>query len=170
MKITRAQLDDAHIFLKARQDAAAWLAQRGIDQWSSAWPDEDGMRTDIEKSISAGTAWIARINNELAATFVLDTWANPDLWTPDEAAEPAMYIHRLIVNREYAGRGIGARILDWCSETAAKHGARLLRLDAWTTNPALHEYYLNQGFTHVRTLALEHNPSGWLAQRPVSQR
>jgi hypothetical protein len=37
----------------------------------------------------------------------------------------------------------------------------------WTTNERLQHYYLREGFTHVRTVVLAHNPSGALFQRPA---
>jgi len=40
-----------------------------------------------------------------------------------------------------------------------------LRLDAWTTNPALHNYYRRRGFQHVRTVASR--ISGACFQRPA---
>jgi hypothetical protein len=40
-------------------------------------------------------------------------------------------------------------------------------VDVWTTNERLQHYYLRQGFTHVRTVVLPHNPSGALFQRPA---
>jgi hypothetical protein len=40
-------------------------------------------------------------------------------------------------------------------------------VDVWTANERLQHYYLRQGFTHVRTVVLAHNPSGALFQRPA---
>ncbi|MEU3710467.1 GNAT family N-acetyltransferase [Streptomyces catenulae] len=105
-----------------------------------------------------------------AATVTLDRVIDPelwDLWTPEERADPALYVHKLTVDRRYAGSGLGGRILDWAGDRAARQGARWLRLDAWTTNAGLHRYYLRQGFQHVRTTADPDEVSGWLAQRPA---
>lgn len=52
-----------------------------------------------------------------------------------------------------------------------KHsGTRWLRIDVWTTNPALQRYYQGQGFRHVRTLANTDYPSGALFQRLAEHR
>jgi hypothetical protein len=71
------------------------------------------------------------------------------------------------VARSHAGQGLGAELLDWAGTRATETGALWLRLDAWTTNHELQRYYLGQGFEHVRTVALSHNPSGTLFQRPA---
>jgi hypothetical protein len=41
-----------------------------------------------------------------------------------------------------------------------------LRLDVWRDNARLQNYYLAEGFEHVRTEAPSHRLSGWMAQRP----
>jgi GNAT superfamily N-acetyltransferase len=140
---------------------------RGIDQWSSPWPVQGSDGRGALRNIRAGETFIAWDAGTPAATITVDRWANPDLWTPVEAAEPALYAHKLTVARAYAGRGLGAELLDWAGTRAADSRARWLRLDVWTTNHKLQRHYLEQGFTHVRTVVLSHNPSGALFQRPA---
>lgn len=156
--------------LAMRDEAAAWLAARGSDQWSAPWPDAEQMTAGVRRAVDAGDVWVVQDGDDLVATLTLDTWANPDLWTTAEANEPARYVHRLIVRRRTAGTGLGAELLNWCGDHAARAGARWLRLDAWTTNRDLQQYYLDHGFTHVRTRRLAHNPSGALFQRPARKR
>ncbi|MGP9023179.1 GNAT family N-acetyltransferase (plasmid) [Streptomyces sp. BR1] len=163
MIVVPAELADLPRLLKFRTDSAAWLTKRGIDQWSKPFP-----ANHITASIRQGEVFIVKEDSraDAAATVTLDRDADPRLWTPDERAEDAMYVHKLSVDRRYAGADLGGRILDWCGERALKAGAQWLRLDAWTTNPRLHAYYLAHGFTHVRTSADPEVVSGWAAQRP----
>jgi GNAT superfamily N-acetyltransferase len=165
--IRRATPPEAPELLAMRDEAAAWLTARGHDQWAEPWPDAERMAAGVHQSVAAGDVWVVSDHTGLVATLTLDTWPNPDLWTPHEANEPARYLHRLIVRRRAAGAGLGAELLDWCGTRAAHAGARWLRLDTWTTNRALQRYYLDHGFTHVRTRPLPHNPSGALFQRPA---
>lgn len=169
MLIRPAVPDEVSNVLAMRDEAAAWLATRGSDQWSAPWPDVERMTAGVRRAVDAGDVWVVQDGDDLVATLTLDTWANPDLWTPDEAAEPARYVHRLIVRRQATTTGLGAELLDWCGDHTARAGALWLRLDAWTTNRDLQRYYLNHGFTHVRTRQLAHNPSGALFQRPTQR-
>ncbi|MGW2331674.1 GNAT family N-acetyltransferase [Streptomyces sp. NPDC001700] len=164
MIITRAEEADIDRLLRFRTDSAAWLAPKGIDQWSKPFPAEH-----ILSSIRAGEVFLIKESMEAdaAATVTLDQDADIRLWTPEERSEAARYVHKLTVDRSHAGTGLGARILDWAGDRAAREGAQLLRLDAWTTNPQLHNYYLNQGFEHVRTSQDPSVVSGWAAQRPA---
>ena len=51
------------------------------------------------------------------------------------------------------------------SGRAYDSGLTWLRLNAWTTNPALHRFYRSRGFQHVRTVATR--ISGARFQRPA---
>ncbi len=164
MIITPAEEADLPRLLKFRTDAAEWLRERGTDQWAKPFPAEHMLA-----SVCRGEVFMIREtpHSDAAATITLDRDADPRLWTPQEISEPAMYVHKLAVDRAYAGTGLGGVLLDWAGDQAARQGVTWLRLDAWTTNVRLQAYYLEQGFTHVRTTADASVVSGWAAQRPV---
>jgi GNAT superfamily N-acetyltransferase len=166
--IAPAGPEDLSLLIAFRDEAARWLAARGIDQWQEPWPTEDLMEEGMLRNIQAGETYVVWDDDSTpAATITVDRWANPDLWTPEEAAEPALYAHKLTVARANASQGLGAELVDWAGTRAAVSGARWLRVDVWTTNLKLQHYYLGLGFTHVRTVVLAHNPSGALFQRPA---
>lgn len=148
-----------------RDEASTWLAERGIDQWRKPWPDHDAMADRIAASIDAKETWMVHQDSEVIATVAIDRYADPDLWTSAERAEPACYLHRLIVRRSHAG--IGAAILDWAEHRAAQEHARWIRIDVWADNPGLQEYYRRHRFGYVRTSGLADYPSGALFQRRV---
>lgn len=166
MIITPAEPHDLAKLLSFREEAAAWLRGLGSDQWSRPYPADKLLAT-----IEAGTVFMLRDGHTTAATITLTPDVEEGLWVDDELAEPSMFVNKLTVAREYAGKNLGGRLLDWASDRAHCAGARWLRLDAWTTNEGLQRYYLAQGFTYVRTVcegtAVNGGPrvSGWLAQR-----
>ena len=123
-------------------------------------------RASTAAAIDRGVCYLAYDEaDQLVGTITVDDWADPEFWTPGERAEPALYVHRMIVPRDAAGTDIGGRLLDWAGDLAASAGRRWLRLDAWKGNTALHRYYERHGFTHVRTVDLWHRGSGSLFQR-----
>ncbi|MGW5363044.1 GNAT family N-acetyltransferase [Actinopolymorpha pittospori] len=146
-----------------RTEASEWLAEIGINQWAQPWPTHEAMVERSAASIRAGETWMVRDDEgATAATVTLDTYADPQLWTAREHAEPAMYVHRLIVRRGWLG--LGTRILNWAAAKAGQQGNDWIRVDVWTDNKPLHDYYLHNGFEHVRTLHSDY-PSGALFQR-----
>ena len=170
MRITKATPDDLDTLVAFRDQAAAWLASKGIDQWQEPWPTEDLMVEGMLANIEAGETFIIWDDDDTpAATITINHLAKPELWTPEEAAEPALYAHKVTVDRAYGGQGLGAELLDWAGTKAADEGADWLRVDVWTTNERLQHYYLREGFTYVRTVVLPHNPSGALFQRPAQR-
>jgi hypothetical protein len=161
--IETASITDLPVVLAMRTEASEWLAKIGVDQWRQPWPTHEAMVERSAASIRAGETWMVRDDEgATAATVTLDTYADPQLWTTRERAEPAMYVHRLIVRRGWAG--LGTRILDWVSAKAGRQGNDWIRVDVWTHNKPLHDYYLRNGFKHVRTLHSDY-PSGALFQR-----
>jgi GNAT superfamily N-acetyltransferase len=169
MIITPAEPHDVAKLLSFREEAAAWLRGIGSDQWSRPYPADKLLAT-----IEAGTVFMLRDGHTTVGTITLTPDAEAGLWTDEELAEPSMFVNKLTVAREYAGRNLGGRLLDWAGDRAHCAGARWLRLDAWTTNEGLQRFYLAQGFTHVRTVregtAVNGGPrvSGWLAQRAAT--
>ncbi|MET8098462.1 GNAT family N-acetyltransferase [Streptomyces sp. NPDC005236] len=166
MIITPAEPHDVTKLLAFREEAADWLRGLGSDQWSRPYPADKLLAT-----IESGTVFMLRDGHTTAGTITLTPDAEEGLWTDSELIEPSMFVNKLTVAREYAGRNLGGRLLDWAGDRAFRAGAAWLRLDAWTTNEALQQYYLAKGFTHVRTVregvAVNGGPrvSGWLAQR-----
>lgn len=168
LTIRPATLDDLEIVAAMHREATEWLASKGLDQWQ---PRPDGrqgperVRLAISRSIERGECYLAVDSNEPVGTITVDTYADPEFWTADDRPDEALYVHRMIVRRSHAGAGVGKALLDFAAELAAQAGRKWLRLDAWRTNTALHDYYRRQGFQHVRTLEYSHRGSGALFQR-----
>lgn len=154
---------DVDLMLAWRAEAAGWLAARyGTDQWQNDFP-----RAELEATARAGETFMVHLNpdGDPVATVTVTDQAAPQLWTAGERSHYAWYVHKLTVSRSAAGLRVGETLLDWAGDRAYRAGQRWLRLDAWTTNRALHEYYLRRGFTHVRTVRTV--LSGALFQRPA---
>ncbi|WP_445402742.1 GNAT family N-acetyltransferase [Streptomyces sp. LE64] len=168
MIIERATADDLDALLAFRREASSWLTALGTDQWQRPYPADKLLGT-----IEAGEVFMVRDGGRTAATITLTPEAEEGLWTDRDLREESRFVNKLTVARSHAGQDLGGRLLDWAGDRAFRSGAVWLRLDAWTTNRALQDYYLRHGFTHVRTVteggAVNGGPrvSGWLAQRPA---
>jgi ribosomal protein S18 acetylase RimI-like enzyme len=172
-RIRRAGRDDMEAVLRLYGSAADWLQkEKDTNQWARPWPDQTAMNARVAKGISDGLTWMVEDASTLVGTITCRERGTDYLWTPDELRDPAVYVSRLIVSRGYAGQGIGAALIDWAADRAARDWqANWIRVDVWTTNAGLHEYYKNQGFTHLRTkeVATEWEyPSAALFQKPTA--
>jgi len=156
--------DDVATILRWRAETATWLRERyGSDQWAIPFPPQRVLAT-----ITAGQTFMVHRDGQETpvATITVNDFADPVLWTPEERAASAHYVHKLTVVRSEAGRQLGVLLLDWAGRKATANGAQWLRLDCWSTNQRLHAYYRQHGFAHVRTV--HERASGALFQRPAT--
>lgn len=166
MQIRTATPDDVDLIATWRAEAAAWIGDLGFDQWSDAGIDDVEFRRRVSESICAGETWMAVDNETPVGTIAVDEHSDPGLWTSEEL-EHAVIAHRMIVPRWASGRGIGHVLVSQAERVAEQRGRMFIRLDAWTTNPALHQYYRRLGFRHVRTVPDAPTPSAALFERRV---
>lgn len=144
MDIRPASADDAAVILELRHAAEDWLLEREIDQWR---PREVPLAA-IEQQVADGEFFVvssAASNTTVGALRLL--WSDPEFWGDDDGR--AAYVHGLVIDRRFAGRGLGRDMLTWAEHRARDAGAAVLRLDCAATNLALRRYYVNFGFTEV---------------------
>jgi ribosomal protein S18 acetylase RimI-like enzyme len=90
---------------------------------------------------------------------------NPDVWR-DVRDDAAVYIHRLVVDRAYAGLDLGGTMIDWAVQREFdSRTVDWVRVDVWTRNKALHAYYERQGFVRCGECPDPEYPSGALFQK-----
>ena len=152
-------------------EATAWLQTKDTDQWGKPWPDEAARDKRISRGIQSRSTWIAEDHGKAVATVTYRGKGNPNLWTLSEQRDRAVYVSRLIVSRERAGDEIGAALIDWAAYQAVQRwGAHWIRIDVWTTNIALHNYYKERQFIPVRVCEMEDDyPSAALFQKPTAE-
>ena len=145
--------------------SAAWLRSRGLDQWQYPVKWEN-----IRRAVADGTCWLVTAGDgRTIGTITVEYTADP-YWLPTDDPGDALYIHRMVVDDEARGGELGSALLDWAARKAENLGRFWLRLDAWKSNPALHQYYLDRGFTLVRIDDNPSDPTGACFQRPASVR
>jgi GNAT superfamily N-acetyltransferase len=177
--LSPATPQDLRKVLRLVRGASKWLRiRKGTDQWATPWPDPVRYRERLRSDLILGKTWLVWDDTTVAGTITLDTdepFAAPGepVWPADKRHELALYVRRMIVKRSYGGKGIGAALLDWAADVAKReHGASLIRVDVWTTNKNLHEYYLDQRFTPCPgrdPQALGNYPSQALFERDIDQ-
>jgi GNAT superfamily N-acetyltransferase len=176
----RATQTDFETIEQMIEDAKIRLHELGTDQWSMDWPDEMGHRRmdRVLRSIDEGKTWIGEFRSRdasypsrlPAATVTIEETGSPTVWTPDELeAYRAVYLGRLVVAKGLAGFHIGSAIIDWAAYRALKnYGAKTIRIDVWTTNDALHNYYEKRGFEKRGLVPVEDYPAQRRFERSTS--
>jgi ribosomal protein S18 acetylase RimI-like enzyme len=151
--VLRATTGDTGTIRAMISDAKQRLRTLGTDQWSTDWRDSHNRNRDdrIVHSVFERKTWLAVVivSGQVVpvATVTIDESPNPLVWPePDLAAEPAIYLNRAVTARGFSGLHIGTALIDWVAQRGGRHGARHVRIDVWTTNSGLQEYYEKRGF------------------------
>lgn len=139
VEVVRAEPADIEAVLSILEEAARWLAARGIDQWQPGSSPRERLANRIER----GEVFLAVLEGRPVGNIFLQ-WSDEETWgdVPDDAG----YVHGLAIRRGLAGRGLGRELLRWAENRAAAAGRKYLRLDCAAGNRALNGYYRRAGF------------------------
>lgn len=149
--LRQATIGDLGTICRLRVQRTAWLTARGSDQWTVAGrglPIEI-FASSVGRALDSGETWIAEVDDEPAGTITVNHRADPGLWSAWELAD-ALIVHFMIVDLRFAGQRVGHRLLAHAATLARQQQRPWVRLDAWTTNYDLHDYYRRAGFELVR--------------------
>jgi GNAT superfamily N-acetyltransferase len=133
------------------EEAARWLASKGIPQWS--WYLTETGKASIPDRITKLETYLVTLDDTDVATFTLQ-WADRMFWGDRGEDEQAGYIHGLAVRRSVAGRGIGTAVLRWAGGEIVRRGRPLFRLDCMAENKKLCDFYRGQGFAEAGSAVL----------------
>ena len=169
-RIRIARPDEIGIVLGLIDRAAVWLRSKDTTQWAEPWPNEEGRWKRVHEALADAETWLLFDGQDAIGTVSVKLDGHEELWTPEERKTQAVYLHRLVIDREYAGIGLGAELIDWAARKGASRlrNAELVRIDVWTDNHALHDYYCRQGFKDVDIRETsDRTPSGALFQKAI---
>ena len=172
LRIRRGTTRDTDTIISLIDEAADWLRDKRTDQWASPWPSRAARDGRVRRGLRNGNTWIAEAAGKPIATITYRPHGNQKLWNPREKREHAVYISRPIVTRSAAGPGVNSAMVGWAAARAVRDwNAQWIRIDVWTTNVALRNYYEKRGFRFSRIAACEASnyPSAALFQKPTSE-
>lgn len=98
----------------------------------------------VETEIAEKRLWKIEEDGSVACVYSI-TYADPAIWG-ENSGQSAMYIHRIVTNPEFRGRGYVRSITDWAKDCAGSNGLRFVRMDTWGDNQKLINYYKDCGF------------------------
>ena len=136
-----AQPEDLLLVMEILAEAAAWLKQKGINQWPS--PPNEHWQRRMAAAVERGELFTFGIvkNRFAIARF---TWTDP-YWPNDNLAG---YLHTMAVRPAMQGQNVGGLILFWAMMKTKQEGRQFLRLDCLAGNGRLRHYYEELGFIY----------------------
>lgn len=140
--LDQATPEDAAAVVGLRDAAAGWLRSRGIEQWRPGDVGESAMTAKA----AAGQLFVVRDAGAVVGAVVVSL-SDEAIWGAD--AGNAGFVHSLVIDRRYAGTGLGLRILRRAEELIAAGGRTRARLDCVASNAELRRYYRDAGYAEV---------------------
>lgn len=142
-RIVVASVEDVDTVLSLRDEAATWMVEHGINQWSPG----ELPRGMIEDRVAEGSVFLVRARYGKPVGTVTVLWSDELIWgqRPPDAA----YVHMLVVAEGLRGTGLGPALLAWVEARAAERGRRFARLDCIRDNRRLRDWYEDAGYVHV---------------------
>ena len=121
-------------------EAARWVDSLGVTMWEEGELASRRIRSEIRLE----QFFIAECDGDPAGAvrFQLE---DRQFW-PDIPQDDSAFVHRLVVRRQYQGRGISTALLEWAVDRARALGKTYLRLDCDEDRPKLRALYERFGF------------------------
>lgn len=133
--------------MRMYKNAIAHMNEIGIPQWDEIYPSEEFIREDIDLDemvigLSDDRVVCAfTVNQDCDEQYENGDWRYPDL--------SFSVIHRLCVDPNYQGRGVGSQILHYIEDTLRSETIESIRLDAFSQNPIALRLYAKHGYNKV---------------------
>lgn len=143
MTIRKAVEADAPAILTLLQSVALWLETDGPGK---LWPASSFNLAEIAARAERSEIVVLTSGPDIAACMYIED-SDAAFW-PEALPGEALYLHKLAVDRAFAGQGLARRLIDWAAQHAARHGRKYLRLDC-APRPRLVQVYRDAGFERV---------------------
>ncbi|HCW52744.1 MAG TPA: GNAT family N-acetyltransferase [Clostridium sp.] len=150
--IRQAVSSDIPVIEDILLDAVIYLRKAGLEnQWNEA-----NIKCEcLSKEYRIEDFYIAYDDNKAEGCMALTDF---DLkYWPEIEKGQSLYIHKLAVKREYAGRGCSHELISFAKDLALNNGADSLRLDCNYYRKKLREIYENEGFEYVSKKCIGEN-------------
>lgn len=100
----------------------------------------------VEREIAEGLHWKI-VEDGIIACFFSIAFTDRLVWD-ERDTEPSIYLHRIITNPKYRGKGYVRHITAWAEHFGRATGKQYIRLDTHRDNRRLNQYYLECGYTY----------------------
>ncbi len=153
LEVRKAELHELDRIEELFNEARAFIATQGIDQWQNGYPE----REILEKDIVDGNRYVVCENGKILASvgFFMGedpTYAEIDgQWINDSSY---VCIHRICVDNTAKGMGLGGAMVRACEEICRKNKCRNIRCDTHEGNKPMRRMLEKNGFVYCGVIHL----------------
>lgn len=133
-------------------DTVIWMNKNKLqNQWN-----EDSIKwNSLSKEYKINDFYID-YQNDVPSACIAITDLDQKYWSEIPQGK-SLYIHKLAVKREFAGKGISKELINFAKKLSLKNGINSLRLDCNLQRNKLRALYENEGFIYAGRKNSENN-------------
>lgn len=140
-EVINATTADLTAIYQLFEEAILFQQQNNYTGWDSY--DKAFIQADIRN----GLLYKIIHQEDLICIFSI-CFTDPVIWRDKEIGD-AIYLHRLVLNRQFKGAKAFQLVLDWTKLFAQKSQLKYIRMDTWASNQKIIDYYKSYGFTFI---------------------
>ncbi|TRX59364.1 GNAT family N-acetyltransferase [Fulvivirga sp. M361] len=130
-------------------DFVCWLYDEAIKYQKKnnyfGWQEMD--REYLQKEIERKLHYKIVQDGTVICAFGV-VFSDPLIWREMDQGR-SIYLHRIVVNPNFKGQKQFAKVLQWAINYSAANGLNSIRMDTWTANPSIIDFYKEYGFQFV---------------------
>ncbi len=139
--ILPATIEDLSTVINLFDRAIQYQKENNYIGWKSM--DKQFIETDIRQGLLYKILSEDKILGIFCVCFI-----DQLIWREREKGD-AIYLHRIVLNREYQGSKIFRTVLHWAIDQSRKRNFKYVRMDTWAANSKLIDYYKEYGFRFI---------------------
>jgi GNAT superfamily N-acetyltransferase len=150
LKVVNTELDDLDMIFKLFEHSIAYQEKKNFPVWRNY--DKNAVKRDIEIQ----NQYKVVNNGDILIIFSV-CYTDKIIWRELDTGR-SIYLHRIVVNPEFKGQRLFGIILDWAIRHSKQMRISSIRMDTWSSNSTIIEYYKSFGFKFVENFTTPDSP------------
>ncbi|MBA1392624.1 GNAT family N-acetyltransferase [Bombilactobacillus bombi] len=152
--LRKVQINELAQVIEIIEEAKQVLKGRGVDLWQDGYPDENILRSDIERGIAyflikdAKIVGVAALEDQGEASY---EHIEDGQWSKQSQAHYAI-IHRVAIAQGHQGEGLSSIFIQHLLTVSASLSIHDIRIDTHFDNLAMQHVIEKNGFNHCGTI------------------
>ena len=139
--VKNTEITDFDFICWMYDEAIRYQKRNNYVGWESI--DKEYLKNEIENGLNYK---LIQEDSILCAWGVV--FSDPLIWREKENGS-SIYMHRVVVNPNFKGQKLFQKVLKWAIDYSIESNLTSIRIDTWTANPAIIEFYKKYGFKVV---------------------
>ncbi|MBS1640697.1 MAG: GNAT family N-acetyltransferase [Bacteroidetes bacterium] len=139
--IANASSNDLPIIYNLFEEAIKFQKINNYIGWNDY--DKEFIKSDIQNKL----LFKVSDGDDIACIFSI-CYSDALIWREKEIGN-AIYLHRIVLNRNFEGKKLFSKILEWAIQFAKKRKLKYIRMDTWANNEKIITYYKSYGFSFI---------------------